>query len=229
MTVSILIIKRDVLSMILLFLWNIHQNGKKKSLYTTAQSQLYKVVYVTDWYPTFCLTFHLTCVYLRGELQQVGDVGKQKIKCGPIRTREKTDIGLLDELYDTKHVEDVFKTSWKTWYCYISLWKKHTTVLWSYYSEVNHFADTNPLNFNSCVKSINKQVNYELKKLSNWLKANKISLNVGKTELVLFTSSKKQLDIWFENQSEWWKALWNRFSRISENSNWRKINMEATG
>ena len=28
----------------------------------------------------------------------------------------------------------------------------------------------------------------------NWLKANKISLNAGKTELVLFTSSKKQLD-----------------------------------
>ena len=42
--------------------------------------------------------------------------------------------------------------------------------------------------------SIKKQVNYDLKNLSNWLKANKISLNVGKTELVLFTSSKKQLD-----------------------------------
>ena len=62
------------------------------------------------------------------------------------------------------------------------------------YSEVHHFAeDTNLLSFNSCVKSINKQVNYDLKNLSNWLKANKISLNVGKTELVLFTSPKKQL------------------------------------
>ena len=60
---------------------------------------------------------------------------------------------------------------------------------------MHHFADdTNLLNFSSCVKSINKQVNYNLKNLSNWLKANKISLNVGKTELVLFTSSKKQLD-----------------------------------
>ena len=63
------------------------------------------------------------------------------------------------------------------------------------YSEGHHFADdTNLLNFNSCVKFINKQVNYDLRNLSNWLKANKISLNVGKTELVLFTSSKKQLD-----------------------------------
>ena len=63
------------------------------------------------------------------------------------------------------------------------------------YSEVHHFeGDTNLLNFNSCVKSINKQVNYDLKNLSKWLKANKILLNVGKTELVHFTSSKKQLD-----------------------------------
>ena len=63
------------------------------------------------------------------------------------------------------------------------------------YSEVHHFADdTNLLNFNSCVNSINKQVNYDLKNLSNWLKANKIWRNVAKTELVLFTSSKKQLD-----------------------------------
>ena len=65
----------------------------------------------------------------------------------------------------------------------------HATIK---YSEVHHFADnTDLLNFNSCVKSINKQVNYDLKNLANWLKANKISLNVGKTELVLFTSSKK--------------------------------------
>ena len=51
--------------------------------------------------------------------------------------------------------------------------------------------DTNLLNFNSCVKSINKQANYDLKSLANWLKSNKISLNVGKTELLLFTSPKK--------------------------------------
>ena len=62
------------------------------------------------------------------------------------------------------------------------------------YFEVHHFADdTNLLNFNSCV-IVDKQVNYDLKNLVNWLKANKISLNVGKTELVLFTLPKKQLD-----------------------------------
>ena len=55
------------------------------------------------------------------------------------------------------------------------------------YSEVHHFADdTNLLNFNSCVKSIKKQVSYDQKNLSNWLKSNKILLNVGKIELVFF-------------------------------------------
>ena len=52
---------------------------------------------------------------------------------------------------------------------------------------MNHLPDdTKLLRFNSRVKSINEGVNYDLKNLSNWLKANKISLNLGKT--VLFTS-----------------------------------------
>ena len=74
----------------------------------------------------------------------------------------------------------------------------HATIK---YSEVFHFADdTNLLNFNSCVKSINKQVKCGLKNLPNWLKANKISLDIGKTELVLFTSSKKQLDCYLKTK-----------------------------
>ena len=62
------------------------------------------------------------------------------------------------------------------------------------YYEVQHFADdTKLLKFNSYVKFINKQVNYDVENLINCLKVNKISLNVSKTELVLFTSCKKQL------------------------------------
>ena len=60
------------------------------------------------------------------------------------------------------------------------------------FSEVQNFADE--VNFNSCVKPINKQVNYDPKTLVNWLKANKIVLNIGKTELLLFKLPKKQLD-----------------------------------
>ena len=58
---------------------------------------------------------------------------------------------------------------------------------------MHHFAhDINLLNFNKSVKFVRKLVNHDLKNVADCLKANKISLNVVKTELVLFTSLKKQ-------------------------------------
>ena len=45
------------------------------------------------------------------------------------------------------------------------------------------------------MKRMNKQVNQDLKNLTNWLKANKICLNVSKTEAVLFKSSRKLADV----------------------------------
>ena len=38
-------------------------------------------------------------MHFRGNLQHVGHMGEQKIKCGPITTQEITDIRLLEELY----------------------------------------------------------------------------------------------------------------------------------
>ena len=38
---------------------------------------------------------------------------------------------------------------------------------------------------------MNKQVNFNLKNLNNWLNANKTFLNVGKTEVILFKSPAK--------------------------------------
>ena len=55
------------------------------------------------------------------------------------------------------------------------------------YCKVYHFVvDTN-------VKNLNKLVNHYMKQLNNWLSENKISLNVGKTELVIFKSPSKVL------------------------------------
>ena len=63
------------------------------------------------------------------------------------------------------------------------------------YCSVHHFADdTNLLNYNNSVKRMNKQVNQDLKNLTNWLNAKKICLNVSKTE-VLFKSSRKLTDV----------------------------------
>ena len=45
---------------------------------------------------------------------------------------------------------------------------------------------------------LNKLINYDLKNLSNWLNANKIMLNVTKTELVIFKPKRKKLDFEFK-------------------------------
>ena len=61
--------------------------------------------------------------------------------------------------------------------------------------KVHHFADdTNLLCLSNSIKKLNKQVNADLKHLVNWLNANKISLNVKKTEMVIFKSKQKKLE-----------------------------------
>ena len=67
----------------------------------------------------------------------------------------------------------------------------HKTIL---YCKVHHFADdTNLLHTNKSVKNLNKLVNHGMKQLNNWLSANKISLNVKKSELVIFKPPRKVL------------------------------------
>ena len=62
------------------------------------------------------------------------------------------------------------------------------------YCKVYHFADdTNLFHTSQSVKNLNKLVNGDMKHLNNWLSANKISLNVEKTELVIFKSPRKVL------------------------------------
>ena len=62
------------------------------------------------------------------------------------------------------------------------------------YCKVHHFADdTNLFHTNKSVKNLNKLFNHDMKQLNNWLSANKISLNVEKTELVIFKFPRKVL------------------------------------
>ena len=62
------------------------------------------------------------------------------------------------------------------------------------FCKVYHFADdTNFLHFSKSVNRLNKDAELDLKKLTYWLNANKISLNVSKTELVIFTRQRKKI------------------------------------
>ena len=63
------------------------------------------------------------------------------------------------------------------------------------FCKVHHFADdTNLLCLSNSIKKLNKLVNADLKHLVNWLNANKISLNVKKTEMVIFKSKQKKFE-----------------------------------
>ena len=68
----------------------------------------------------------------------------------------------------------------------------HTAIK---FCKVHHFADdTNLQHIDKSIKKLNKFVNFDLKNLSNWLNANKISLNVSKTELIMFKPRMKKVD-----------------------------------
>ena len=63
------------------------------------------------------------------------------------------------------------------------------------FCKVHHFADdTNLLYLGKSIKKRNKFVNIDLKNFVNWLNANKISLNVKKTEMVIFESKRKKFN-----------------------------------
>ena len=58
-----------------------------------------------------------------------------------------------------------------------------------------HFADATCLfNVKQSIMEINKSVNKYLKSLLHWINANKISLNVTKTELVTFRAESNVFD-----------------------------------
>ena len=62
------------------------------------------------------------------------------------------------------------------------------------FSSVNHFADdTNLLLIDKSLKKINIPINRHLKLTVDWIRANKVSLNASKTEIVLFKPRNKKI------------------------------------
>ena len=60
-------------------------------------------------------------------------------------------------------------------------------------SKVYHFEnDASMLYISNSLKDINKEVNHALRHFFEWLRTNKILLNLGKTELILFRSKNKK-------------------------------------
>ena len=62
------------------------------------------------------------------------------------------------------------------------------------HSLIHHFAnETNTLYCSKSLKKINKYINHDLFQTVQWLTANRISLNVNKTELIIFRSKNKSI------------------------------------
>lgn len=63
------------------------------------------------------------------------------------------------------------------------------------HSVVHHFADdTNLIFSHKSPKIINKKINHDLRLIIQWLRANKISLNASKTEIVIFRTKSTNLN-----------------------------------
>ena len=62
------------------------------------------------------------------------------------------------------------------------------------HSSMHHFADDTCLLYpNRSLKKINKLINHDLKLIVHWLRANRISLNVDKTNIIIFRPKNKKI------------------------------------
>ena len=81
------------------------------------------------------------------------------------------------------------------------------------YSKAYHSVDdTNILQFSKLLEALIKKLNQDLKRLSQCLKANKLSLNVKKTELIIFRRKATNIDY----GSKFKLQSWNKYMRPTQ-------------
>ena len=68
-------------------------------------------------------------------------------------------------------------------------------------------------NKSTCTFLLQDGVNHDLAIITEWLKANKLSLNIKKTHYMCF-SSKKQSKAWYIIKNWWWYSCWSYFIKI---------------
>ena len=73
------------------------------------------------------------------------------------------------------------------------------------FSKIHHFADyTNFVHESPSLKDINRKINYDMLRVTQWLRTNRIFLNVAKTEIIQFPSCRtkftKKLSFWISGQ-----------------------------
>ena len=62
------------------------------------------------------------------------------------------------------------------------------------FSKIHHFADnTNFLYEGLSLENINRKINYDMSRVTHWLRVYRIFLNVAKTEIILFCSCRTKI------------------------------------
>ena len=62
------------------------------------------------------------------------------------------------------------------------------------FSKIHHFDDDTDFLYESpSLKDIDRKINYDMPRVTHWLRANRISLNVAKTEIILFGSCRTKI------------------------------------
>ena len=103
------------------------------------------------------------------------------------------------------------------------------------FCKVHHFADdTNLLYCNKSVAKLNKLFNQDMKNLTVWLNANRISLNVEKTELVIFKHQRRKHDTETKiklNKKRLYPSQSLRYLsiKIDQNLNWKNHIIDIAG
>ena len=95
------------------------------------------------------------------------------------------DLTLKHKVFNVECLRGLF---WVPFFFLIYINDLHNAIK---FSQSFHFADdTCLLNIQNTISKINRSLNKDLKELSFWLSENKITLNVAKTEVMLFETKQ---------------------------------------
>ena len=99
------------------------------------------------------------------------------------------DLTLKYKVFKMECIRDLF---WLPFFILIYINDLHNAIK---FSQPFHIAnDTFLLNIKNTFSKINRSLNKDLTEFSFWLNANKIALNIAKTEVMLFKTKHKPCD-----------------------------------
>ena len=82
---------------------------------------------------------------------------------------------------------------------------------WFQFSAVHQFVDDTNLLLSDCsFKKFNKYINRGLKLANEWIRANKLSINVNKTKIIIFKPKNKNITIWLNFRMSGQKTKLNK-------------------